>query len=156
VPALASVGGRQLGAGSRHAGDYAMEPDPDENPSKALGIPIFQAVVSAMITERGLRSALPCLAGVPAARTHLLWQPFPGTTMASLHAHQGPCLPAAPVVCMVAAEVSSCGLLLLLWWRVQVVVSMMVALLGSSWLVSNYIVEPEPRPCSSRITCCLQ
>jgi hypothetical protein len=51
VPALASVAVGSWILAAAVLGDYAMEPDPDENPlSNALGVPIFQAVVSAMIT----------------------------------------------------------------------------------------------------------
>eukprot|EP00775_Hariotina_reticulata_P005488 gene5488-5722_t len=75
VPALASVAVGSWILAAAVLGDYAMEPDPDENPlSNALGVPILQAVVSAMIT-----------------------------------------------------------------WAA----SMVVAILGFSWLVSHYLVEPE-------------
>ncbi|KAF8058043.1 hypothetical protein HT031_005703 [Scenedesmus sp. PABB004] len=51
VPALATVAIGSWVAAAALLGDYAMEPDPDSNPlSDALGWPIFQAVVTAMIT----------------------------------------------------------------------------------------------------------
>jgi hypothetical protein len=51
VPALASVAIISWIAAGAILGDYAMLRDPDENPlSNAMGWPIFQAVVNAMIT----------------------------------------------------------------------------------------------------------
>jgi hypothetical protein len=51
VPALASVAILSWVAAGAILGDYAMLRDPDENPlSNAMGWPIFQAVVNAMIT----------------------------------------------------------------------------------------------------------
>lgn len=51
VPALASVAILSWIAAGAILGDYAMLRDPDENPlSNAMGWPIFQAVVNAMIT----------------------------------------------------------------------------------------------------------
>lgn len=51
VPALAAVATGSWILAAALMGDYAMEPDPDENPlSNALGWPVFQAVVDAMIT----------------------------------------------------------------------------------------------------------
>lgn len=51
VPALASVAVISWVAAGAVLGDYAMLRDPDENPlSNAMGWPIFQAVVNAMIT----------------------------------------------------------------------------------------------------------
>jgi hypothetical protein len=60
VPALASVAILSWVAAGAILGDYAMLRDPDENPlSNAMGWPIFQAVVNAMITWAVAMVSLP-------------------------------------------------------------------------------------------------